>query len=62
MSIALIALALGCLIFATVLWQRNKKQGVDGAGYGATRIVIVVLVVVGILSALASQLPSISGR
>lgn len=55
MPIALIALALGCLVAATVLWQRNKKQGIDGAGYGATRIAIIVLVVVGILLTLASQ-------
>lgn len=59
MSIALIALALGCLIFATVLWQRNKKQGIDGVGRGPTRIAIVVLVLVGILSAVASQLPQL---
>ena len=57
MSIALIVLALGCLIAATFLWQRNKKFAEDGVGTGGVRIAIIVLVLVGILSALASQLP-----
>jgi hypothetical protein len=48
-------LALGCLIAATVLWQRNKKFGVDGLGRGGTRIAIIVLVLAGILLTLASQ-------
>lgn len=55
MSIALIALALGCLITATVLWQRNKKLGDDSSGRGWTRVAIIVLVVAGIAAALASQ-------
>jgi hypothetical protein len=61
MPIALVLLALACLIAATVLWQRNKKMGVDGAGTGATRVAIIVLVIAGILLALASQLPVFRG-
>lgn len=56
MSIALVVLALGCLIAATYLWQRNKKIGVDGLGTGGTRIAIIALILAGVLSALASQL------
>jgi hypothetical protein len=56
-SIALVVLAFGCLIAATYLWQRNKKIGVDGLGRGGTRIAIIALVLAGVLSALASQLP-----
>ena len=55
MSFAVILLALGCLVAATILWQRNKKFGVDGAGTGGTRIAIIVLVLAGVLLALASQ-------
>jgi len=55
MSFAVLMLALGCLIAATVLWQRNKKFGVDGLGRGGTRIAIIVLVLAGILLTLASQ-------
>jgi hypothetical protein len=61
MSIALIALAIGCLIAATVLWQRNKKLGVEGVGTGGTRIAIIVLVLGGVLLALASQLSIFKG-
>lgn len=57
MAIALIVLALGCLIAATYLWQRNKKSGVDGVGTGGIRIAIIVLILVGLLSVLVSQLP-----
>jgi len=55
MSFAVLMLALGCLIAATVLWQRNKKFGVDGLGRGGTRIAIIVLVLAGVLLTLASQ-------
>jgi hypothetical protein len=55
MSFAVVLLALGCLVAATILWQRNKKFGVDGAGTGGTRIAIIVLVLAGVLLALASQ-------
>ncbi|MEU1971394.1 hypothetical protein ABZ477_07050 [Microbacterium sp. NPDC019599] len=55
MSLAVVLLALGCLVAATILWQRNKKAGVNGAGTGRTRVAIIVLVVAGILLALASQ-------
>ncbi len=61
MSLALVVLALGCLIAATYLWQRNKRMGVDGVGTGGTRIAIIVLVLAGVLIALASQLPIFKG-
>jgi hypothetical protein len=59
-SIALVVLAFGCLIAAAYLWQRNKKTGVDGLGTGGTRIAIIALMLAGVLSALASQLPVFS--
>ncbi|WP_345800815.1 hypothetical protein AAIB33_15265 [Microbacterium sp. AZCO] len=55
MSLGVVLLALGCLVAATILWQRNKKLGDDSAGRGGTRIAIVVLVIAGVLLALASQ-------
>ena len=57
MSFAVILLALGCLVAATILWQRNKKFGVDGLGRGGTRIAIVLLILGGILLTLFSQMP-----
>jgi hypothetical protein len=59
-SIALVVLAFGCLIAAAYLWQRNKKTGVDGLGTSGTRIAIIALMLAGVLSALASQLPVFS--
>ncbi|GAA1996446.1 hypothetical protein [Microbacterium ulmi] len=56
MSLALVLVAIACLVAAAVLWQRNKKAGVDGVGRGGTRIAIIVLVLGGVLIALASQL------
>lgn len=56
LSLGIVMLALGCLVAATVLWQRNKKAGVDGVGRGGTRIAIIVLVIAGIALALSSQL------
>ncbi|MFH8251115.1 hypothetical protein ACH3VR_12165 [Microbacterium sp. B2969] len=55
MSLGVVALALGCLVAATILWQRNKKAGVDGVGRGGTRVAIIVLTIAGVLLALASQ-------
>ena len=55
MSLAVIVLALGCLIAAAYLWQRNKKAGIDGAGHGRMRVAITILVLAGVLLALASQ-------
>ncbi|WP_243077225.1 hypothetical protein [Microbacterium sp. SS28] len=55
MSLAVILLALGCLVAATFLWQRNKTAGIDGAGRGWTRVAITVLVLAGVMLALASQ-------
>lgn len=60
-SLALVMLALGCLIAVWILWQRNKKAGVDGVGRGGTRIAIIVLMLAGVLLALASQLPVFRG-
>jgi hypothetical protein len=57
MALALVVLALGCLIAATFLWQRTKKLEGAGAGTRRTRIAITVLVVAGIALALGSQLP-----
>lgn len=57
MSLALAVLALGCLVAATYLWQRNRKMGIDGIGTGGTRIAIIALVLAGVLIALASQMP-----
>jgi hypothetical protein len=57
MSLAIVLLALGCLGAATLLWQRNKKFGVDGLGTGGTRIAIILLILAGVLLALGSQLP-----
>ena len=61
MSLAIVVLALGCLLAATYLWQRNKKFGVDGLGTGGTRIAIIALVLGGVLLALASQLSIFQG-
>lgn len=55
MALAIVILALGCLIAAAYLWQRSKKFGDDGINHRGTRIAIVVLTVVGVLLALASQ-------
>ena len=60
-SLGLVMLAFGCLITVWVLWQRNKKEGVDGIGRGVTRIAITLLMLVGVLLALASQLPMFRG-
>ena len=57
MSFAVILLALGCLVAATILWQRNKKFGVDGLGRGGTRIAIILLILAGFLLTLFSQMP-----
>jgi len=56
MSLAIVLLALGCLVVATYLWQRHKKSGGEGIGRGGTRIAIIALVLAGVLLALASQL------
>jgi hypothetical protein len=61
MSLAIVVLALGCLVAATYLWQRNKKLGVEGIGTGGTRIAIIVLILAGVLLALASQLSIFKG-
>ena len=61
MSLASVVLALGCLVAATFLWQRNKKFGVEGLGTGGTRIAIIVLILAGVLLALASQLSVFKG-
>ena len=55
MALAIVILALGCLIAAAYLWQRSKKFGDDGINHRGTRIAIVVLTIVGVLLALASQ-------
>lgn len=55
MELPVIFLALGCLIAAAYLWQRNKKAGDDSAGHGWTRVAITILVLAGVLLALASQ-------
>ena len=55
MALAIVILALGCLIAAAYLWQRSKKFGDDGIHQRGTRIAIIVLTVVGVLLALASQ-------
>lgn len=61
LSLGMVLLAFACLIGAVVLWQRNKTAGVDGVGRGGTRIAIIVLVLAGVLLALASQLPVLRG-
>ena len=61
MSLALVVLALGCLVTATYLWQRNKHLGIEGLGTGGRRIAIIVLILAGVLLALASQLSIFKG-
>ncbi len=61
LSLGIVLLAFACLIGAVILWQRNKKAGVDGVGRGGTRIAIIVLTLAGVLLALASQLSIFRG-
>ena len=57
MALAIVILALGCLIAAAYLWQRSKKFGDDGINHRGTRIAIILLIVAGILLTLFSQMP-----
>lgn len=57
MSIVLLIAALAMLGLATFLWQRDKRADGRGVHRRDVRITIVLLLVGGLMTALASQLP-----
>lgn len=61
MSIILLITAMVLLTFATVIYVKNRNIGTDGTNAGSTRRGLIVLIFLGLVFALASQLPVFRG-
>jgi len=61
MAVVLALTGLVLLLVALAIFVRNQKIGDDGSNRGSTRRGLIVLVLLGLLLGLASQLPVFSG-
>lgn len=57
MAVVLALTGLVLLVVALVLFVRNQRIGADGSNRGSTRRGLIILVLLGLLLGLASQLP-----
>ncbi len=57
MAVVLALTGLVLLVVALVLFVRNQRIGDDGSNRGSTRRGLIILVLLGLLLGLASQLP-----
>lgn len=61
MSLVLALTGLAVLLIALVIFVRNQRIGDDGSNRGSTRRGIILLTLLGLVLALASQLPVFTG-